>query len=869
MKNDLFDRAVAEVRGESPDPSVVEAAAARVRARILTPAATDAGLHQIRGCADFQFLIAGYLAGRLTPARRLLLEDHIHSCVHCRHAFEYAKTGKLRTLPRPVLVEKRLEPRWKWAVAAVLALGASVTGWGVYRGLAPTGGIRATVQSVSGILYAVGDTETAPAFAGFQIGEHQSVRTFENSDATLRLNDGSEVEMASRSEIWIGRTAQDNTIHLTRGSIIVHAAKQKKGELHVATAQCRVSVKGTIFAVTEGTKGSRVSVVQGSVLLQEGGLQRLLKPGEQATTNPAVARTSVQDDISWSRNSAEYLSLLGEFSDMAKQLAQVQQPGLRYSSKLAQLAPPNTVVYAAIPNIGPLVTQANQIFDQHLQTSQVLAAWWNEHHTADGPSLDEIVQKLRSFTDYLGNEVALAVTLDDKTKAAVPLVMAEVTRQGLADYLQQLAAGSGKNGLQVITKLPDSPSDSTSKILYAYVSGNFLFVSPSMALLAQADAAAKGNGPEGDYRLYGRIQQAYQAGVGWLLAADMEQIRETSVPMQGSTRRFERRHAAMSTGIENLESVVLERKEVNGTARNAAAIRFEGGRSGMAAWLAAPAPIGSLDFVSPDAGMVTAAAIKDHGAILWDMLNTAENANPDFKAHIQAFENRNGMPVFGTLANSLGGDFTFAIDGALLPIPSWKLAIEVYNPTNCEWAIEQIVNGLNSEPNVTKKLVLQKSESNGRTYYSITAGDIPLSINYTFVDNYLLAGASQDVLAQAIQNRNTGYTLTRSSTFTSQFPSDGNLNFSGLLYYNAGPALSAASAGLSATNLVTPQQKAAIASLAANSKPGMVYAYGQPDQILVSSTGGFFGLNLDTLSLPAAIQSTLANQLRIGAVHLK
>ncbi|HEX4770295.1 MAG TPA: FecR family protein [Bryobacteraceae bacterium] len=864
MKQDLVDQAVAEIRSEAIDPSLIEAAAARVRARIVNSSRHDAKLRQIHGCADFQALIPQYLNGSLPEAGRLLLDDHVLSCVPCRHAMEFARTGKLPTLRRPVVMERKVPLQWRAAVAAMVVCTVGIGSWSLYRFIVPNENAGAVVKSVSGALLAV-SAAGQQIFAGTTVADRQHVRTKDGSDAILRLGDGSEVELAPRSEIWMERTSYETTIHLMRGSVIVHAAKQRKGALHVATRECRVSVKGTIFAVTEGVKGSRVSVVQGAVQVEQGKQVRLLSPGQQATTSAAVEATSVPDEVAWSRDSAKYLAVLGEFSAMAKQLSEAPQPGLRYSSKLAPLAPQDTVVYASVPNVGPLLSQASQIFNDRLSQSEVLSQWWNEHHPQDGPTLDSMVQKIRTFSDYLGNEISLAVTLHGDEKSAVPLVMAEITRPGLLQFLQEQAQQMNihSNAFQVLTQLPQSEAPDTSHPpLFAYISGNYLFISTSVAQLAAADQAAKGQADKGNYRIYSRIEQAYTSGADWLFAADMEQIRATSVKLHEGAAGAKKH--LIETGIDTLDTVVLERKNVNGEEQSSAALGFSGDRQGIAGWLAAPGPVGSLDFVSPDASMATSAVMKSNGAIVWNLLHSIEQNEPEAAEKINALAQGHGMSLFNTLANSLGGDFTFAIDGALLPKPSWKVAVEVYNPGNCEWAIEQLVDGINQQPESKVKLQLTKTESGTGTFYRITAA-APFEIDYTYVDNYLVAAASKELLTQAIQNRSTGYTLSRSDKFRQQLPADGNIDFSALLYYNAGPALSTLAEGLNATNTVSPAQKQAISNFAAASKPGLVYAYAGNDTISVSSKSGFLGLNMDTLSLPAVLAASMHKNFPSGA----
>ena len=143
------------------------------------------------------------------------------------------------------------------------------------------------MQAAEGQVYQIADTRSTPVTAGDKLQKGERVRTAKDAHAFIRLGDGSMIEMKDRSEFCVTKNAQGTTIHLESRRIVVEAAKQGKQHLFVDTGDSLVSVTGTIFSVNSGTKGSRVSVIEGEVHLDHAGNERVLRGGEQATTSAA------------------------------------------------------------------------------------------------------------------------------------------------------------------------------------------------------------------------------------------------------------------------------------------------------------------------------------------------------------------------------------------------------------------------------------------------------------------------------------------------------------------------------------------------------------------------------------------------------
>jgi hypothetical protein len=207
------------------------------------------------------------------------------------------------------------------------------------------------------------------------------------------------------------------------------------------------------------------------------------------------------------------------------------------------------------------------------------------------------------------------------------------------------------------------------------------------------------------------------------------------------------------------------------------------------------------------------------------------------------------VSVLDDITAPLGGEVAFAFDGPVLPTPRWKAVFEVYDPATLQSTIAKLVDSFNRErPPTEGPLQLAKQQVGSQTYYSLRSQkQAHVEIDYTYVDSYLIAGPDVSTISQAIRDRQAGNTLTHSATFQALLPSDGYTNFSAIFYHNIGPVLGPLVDQVKAVGTLTQQQQQSIAALQANTAPGLIYVYGEPERIAVASNSGFMGFDLGTL----------------------
>jgi hypothetical protein len=457
--NELLDQATAGIRSERVDQSVVESAAERVWAKLsnehATASAPAAHVEHIRNCDDFQKLIPEYLSGDLSPARSLLFEDHTHECIPCRKALKEARYGAAAVPVRPA---SKISPSRRtvvrWAIAAAVIVGIGVLSLTYERFLSGGGdAFHMVVHAMDGQAYLVSDANTEGLAVGQEIKLGDKVRTAKDAGAVVKLPDGSLIEMRERSEFSVTDGAQGTTIHLDRGNIIVEAAKQKQSRhLYVQTGDCTVSVIGTIFSVNSGTKGSRVSVVEGEVHVEHGSKQDVLHPGDQVATTASIERVPVKDEIAWSRDAARYRQMLAE---LRKEIDErVARPGVRYSTRLLDMTPDDTVFYVAIPNLTETLAESNKIIQERLAQNPELSQWWDKEQasTRGKQEWDKVISKIAEFGEQIGDEIVVTAQLAKTGKGEPdgPLVLTTlknpvplIRRRSIVDTEREFEESSG------------------------------------------------------------------------------------------------------------------------------------------------------------------------------------------------------------------------------------------------------------------------------------------------------------------------------------------------------------------------------------------------------------------------------------------
>jgi type IV pilus assembly protein PilA len=514
-------------------------------------------------------------------------------------------------------------------------------------------------------------------------------------------------------------------------------------------------------------------------------------------TNSSQPKEPMTPQLALSNELAKYPGLLPELVNLLDKLKQVQFPPERRQSNLLPLLPPSTTYYVGLPNYGEAAHQTLTIFREELKSSAVLRDWWQQGDMSkDGAKIESFVDKFYELSQYLGDEWVLdgEVVRDSGTSSSRLIFVAELRKPGLKDFLQKMLQElptPPNTDIRVMdpeelatAKDKDKGEDRVngkSGPLMVLVRPDFVVAGSDLSALrgmsGLLDAKAKSGTKTGEFAstpFGGRLVQTYQGGASALAAVDLHKVISMYAPPNQATQRsFE------STGFNDVKYLVWDHKNVNGVPVGEMELSFVAPRHGAAAWLVAPAPHGSLDFVSPKSPIVVSMLLKNLAEIFDGMKGLSGDSNPNAFGPLSQMEQAMHVSFRDDVLSQFQGEVTFAAEDLNATPAQWTTVFRIVDSDQLQQSLDKL---LRAAPVIAKK-----SEEEGVTYHSIMvpAGQKPLQIVYAFVDGYLIVASSHDSAAEAVRLHKSGESLAKSANFLASLPAGYSREASALLYEDA------------------------------------------------------------------------------------
>ena len=126
-----------------------------------------------------------------------------------------------------------------------------------------------------------------------------------------------------------------------------------------------------------------------------------------------------------------------------------------------------------------------------------------------------------------------------------------------------------------------------------------------------------------------RIAQIYQDGAGLLVAANLEKVVEQTRAERMKDKDAAKNESALAVGHSECEVLRVQPERLERKDDTEASLSFSDTQRGIPAWLASPGPMGSLEYISPEANVVAGFVVKDPASMVDDLLGVLETVSPD------------------------------------------------------------------------------------------------------------------------------------------------------------------------------------------------------------------------------------------------
>ena len=316
---------------------------------------------------------------------------------------------------------------------------------------------------------------------------------------------------------------------------------------------------------------------------------------------------------------------------------------------------------------------------------------------------------------------------------------------------------------------------------------DFVVAGANVASVREASAQLdKSSGAFASGALGKRIAQAYQSGTNTVLGADLQSLIGLIPENPPQTRMM-----LEKTGFADVKYAVLANKLAGGKSSNEMEMVFNGPRKGVASWIAAPGPMGALDFVSANSTLAEGLRLKSLPLVLDDIVDIA---GPQALAMLPQMEAQMNFNLKQDILSKLSGEIAFEmqqppVDATKQPTGqggAFKVILGVSDPVG----LQKTLKGLLAQA------PMQSGErvEDGVTFYSVASPTAPAGgpapeFNYFFVDGYLVIASSREGASEALSLHRRGGSLAKSPQVAGAQGQP--IKASILAYQNSGPFLAA------------------------------------------------------------------------------
>ncbi len=273
---------------------------------------------------------------------------------------------------------------------------------------------------------------------------------------------------------------------------------------------------------------------------------------------------------------------------------------------------------------------------------------------------------------------------------------------------------------------------------------------------------------------------------------------------------------------------------------------FVGPRQGAAAWLAKPAPLDSLDFVSPKALLAGTLVLTSPAQIFEEVKAIESLSNPNAFATLTQAEQGLKLTLKDDLLSYLGDEITVELDNFTETKLEWKAILKVTDAKRLQQTMGMLL--------AAGHFAGPSFDEGGITYYpvKIPSGPTPMDIDYAYMDGYLIIGSSHETVVESIRLHRSGESLRKSKKFLASVPANHSANASGMFYLD--PVAMTASR----MQAIAPDVARYLKQAVGESTPGVIYIYGEDPAIREASRGG----SLDVAAILVGAAIAIPNLLR-------